>query len=79
MLVLVCVLPLVVGAAYTPGTPGATWSPQEVLAVKAKLRMTFKMGGGGSIRAAHEALGLPASARQGNINSQMHTEPRRRR
>ena len=28
-------------AAYTPGSPGAAWSRAEVLAVKAKLRMSF--------------------------------------
>ena len=28
-------------AAYTPGSPGAAWSQAEVLAVKAKLRMSF--------------------------------------
>ena len=26
---------------YEPGSPGAAWSQDEVIAVKAKLRMTF--------------------------------------
>ena len=32
--------------AYVPGTPGAAWSREEILAVKAKIRLTFKLGGG---------------------------------
>ena len=27
--------------AYQPGTPGAPWTKEEVLAVKAKLRMSY--------------------------------------
>ena len=49
---------------YTPGTPGAAWSQDELLAVKAKLRKVLQLGGGPAIRAAHKALGLPASASQ---------------
>ena len=32
--------------AYVPGTPGSAWSREEILAVKAKIRLTFKLGGG---------------------------------
>ena len=31
---------------YVPGTPGADWSPQEVLAVKSKLYAVFSLNGG---------------------------------
>ena len=32
--------------AYLPGTPGADWTKAEVLAVKAKLWMSFAQRGG---------------------------------
>ena len=48
-----CLLfPLLAGSSYVPGTPGAPWSEEEVLAVKAKIRRTFAMGGFEAIRCA---------------------------
>ena len=34
--------PLYVQSSYVPGTPGAPWTDEEVLAVKAKLRQGFQ-------------------------------------
>ena len=46
-LLLITISVLSIGhGAYVPGTPGAAWSREEILAVKAKIRLTFKLGGG---------------------------------
>ena len=45
LLITISVLSIGQGA-YVPGTPGAAWSREEILAVKAKIRLTFKLGGG---------------------------------
>ena len=45
--------------AYVPGTPGSAWSREEILAVKAKIRRTFKLGGG-----------MAREARKGILKSQ---------
>ena len=44
--------------AYVPGTPGAAWSKEEILAVRAKIRLTFKLGGG---MAREARKGIPIS------------------
>ena len=41
--------------AYVPGTPGAAWSREEVLAVRAKIRLTF----------GYKTGKMPAEARKG--------------
>ena len=47
LLLLITISLLSIGqGAYVPGTPGAAWSREEILAVKAKIRLTFKLGGG---------------------------------
>ena len=49
MLLLLITISVLLGSgltAYVPGTPGAAWSREEILAVKAKIRLTFKLGGG---------------------------------
>merc|ERR1711963_735189 len=51
--------PLLLQAAYVPGTPGAPWSDQEVLDVKAKMRMVFN-NPWNTMRKALEILGFPA-------------------
>ena len=40
-LFLLCVLSSSALGAYVPGTPGAAWTPEEVLAVKAKLWLSY--------------------------------------
>ena len=62
LLILILLCPLLSHSAYVPGTPGAPWSESEVLAVKAKIRMTFAMGGYNAIRDALLALGEPSDA-----------------
>ena len=39
--------PLIVAQQYVPGTPGAPWSDEEMIIVKAKLYSVFNRGGGG--------------------------------
>ena len=41
--------------AYVPGTPGAAWSREEILAVRAKIRLTF----------GYKTGKMPAEARKG--------------
>jgi len=43
-MILLFLLPLVLGAPYEPGTPGAPWTEQELLTVKAKLFKWFRGG-----------------------------------
>ena len=62
VLMLSLLLPLLTRSSYVPGTPGAPWSKEEVLAVKAKIRRTFAMGGFEAIRDALLALGEPSDA-----------------
>lgn len=59
---LLLLLPLLTPSSYVPGTPGGPWSMEEVLAVKAKVRRTFAMGGFEAIRDALLALGEPSDA-----------------
>ena len=42
VLLVLLLYPLYVQASYVPGTPGAPWTDEEVLAVKAKLRQGFQ-------------------------------------
>ena len=62
VLMLSLLLPFLTRSTYVPGTPGAPWSKEEVLAVKAKIRRTFAMGGFEAIRDALLALGEPSDA-----------------
>ena len=39
--------PLIFAQQYVPGTPGAPWSDEEMIIVKAKLYSVFNRGGGG--------------------------------
>ena len=41
ILTLSLILAIANGNTYIPGTPGAAWTMEEVLAVKAKLRFTL--------------------------------------
>ena len=41
--------------AYVPGTPGSAWSREEILAVRAKIRLTF----------GYKTGKMPAEARKG--------------
>ena len=40
------ILPIVCADVYQPGTPGAPWSEEEMLIVKAKMQDIFRRGGG---------------------------------
>ena len=59
-LLTILLYPFFAQASYVPGTPGAPWSKEDVLAVKAKIRRTFEMGGSEAIRDALLALGEPS-------------------
>lgn len=39
-------LPIVLADVYIPGTPGASWTEEEIIVVKAKLQSIFRRGGG---------------------------------
>ena len=39
--------PLIFAQQYVPGNPGAPWSDEEMIIVKAKLYSVFNRGGGG--------------------------------
>ena len=49
-------LPLILAQQYVPGTPGAPWSEEEMIIVKAKLYSVFNRGGGG--RALKQIYGV---------------------
>jgi len=59
-------VPLLVGSTYVPGTPGAPWSEQEILDVKAKMRRVFT-NPQGAMSGALKALGFPPERMQNKI------------
>jgi len=60
--------PLLTQGVYVPGTPGAPWSQQEILDVKAKMRMIFK-NPWGPMQKALEILGYPPETYNTDRNS----------
>ena len=63
LLLLITISLLSIGqGAYVPGTPGAAWSREEILAVRAKIRLTF-----------HKHGKMPEEARKGRDHFNNHT------
>ena len=62
-------LPILAHSTYVPGTPGAAWSQQEILDVKAKLRVIFR-NPWGPMKKALEILGYPPET----FNTDQHSE-----
>ena len=48
---------IVASERYVPGTPGASWTEEEMMTVKAKLYSIFNNGGG--FKAMEELYGTP--------------------
>ena len=57
VILVVLLYPLCVHSTYVPGIPGAPWSNEEVLAIKAKLRQGYQMSPSQLMRETLIALG----------------------
>ena len=61
-------MPIVLADEYVPGTPGASWSEEEIMIVKAKLQAIFRRNGG--YDALHQLYpdGSPGPWESGSFN-----------
>ena len=72
---LLLLYPLFVHSTYVPGTPGAPWTDEEVLAVKAKLRQGFQMSPSQLMRETLKALGESTDLMQNETAYRGETNP----